>query len=302
LAFVVGCGGKGDEDADLNSSDPQKKMAALQRQVDRLKKTDRMKDEYIRTVTRSINEIETRLDSVTRGQVSVTRVMSANPEMRMNRSQSQNMLDDISSLQTSMSRNKSQIRALRQQVSSSRFKIAELEQLVTTLTTRVADKDSQIATLVGRVSELEGTVTRQQATISQQSLTLEEQTRRSAEQQQTIEQQTRELTTGYYTYGTLDALKRKGLLVERGGFMGIGKETTIAPGYNTDLSKYSEFEIQSEARISIPHARGQSILKMLPERSSTSYQLERGASGTAIRIVNTQTFWRDKFLVVELGD
>jgi len=301
FAFVVGCGGGGDEEADLDSSDPAKRIAALQRQVERLKRNDRMKDEYIRTVTRNINEIESRLDSVTRGQVSVTRVMSSNPELRMSSSQTRNMLDDINTLQTAMNRNKAQIQSLRQQVSSSRFKIAELEQLVTTLTNRVAEKDSQIAVLVSRVSELEGTVSRQQATITQQTRTLEEQSRLSAEQQQTIERQQRQLGTGYYTYGTLDGLKRNGLVTERGGFLGIGKETVIAPGYNDDPSKFTEFDIQNENRLVIPHTRSQSIQKILPDRASTSYQLERAATGTTIRIINPGTFWRDKFLVIVLG-
>lgn len=302
FAFVVGCGGQGDEEADLESSDPAKRVAALQRQVERLKRNDRMKDDYIRTVTRNINEIESRLDSVTRGQATVARVMSTNPELRMSTSQTQNMLDDITTLQTAMTRNKSQIRDLRQQVSSSRFKIAELEQLVTTLTSRVAEKDSQIATLVSRVSELEGTVSRQQATISQQTQTLEEQSRLSAEQQQTIEQQRRQLGTGYYTYGTTDGLKRNGLITERGGFLGIGKEIVVAAGYNDDPGKYTECEIQTEDRIVIPHTRSQSIKKMLPERVAASYQLERSATGTTIRVINAGTFWRDKFLVILLGD
>jgi len=298
-AVLTGCGRHGGE---AEVTEEQKKIAQLQRDLDRMARSAEMKDQYIRSATRTVNEIEGRLDSVTRTQTTVTRLINTNPETGGNQSQRQRMLDDVTAMQEAMTRSRGQVRNLREAVRSSRYRISELERLVTTLGERVAQKDSQITVLTLRVEGLEQTVARQQQQIQEQTRQIEEQERVSREQTAQLARQEQELHTGYYEYGAGDALAHKGLIEWRGGVLRMGRSVVLKPGYNDDKDRFTPIDLRITGEILIHHRSGERVSALLPERSAASYRLERESEGTTIKIVEPDVFWRDKFLVVLLSD
>ncbi|RMG30317.1 MAG: hypothetical protein D6732_16355 [Methanobacteriota archaeon] len=110
-----------------------------------------------------------------------------------------------------------------------------------------------------------------------------------------IEEQTQQLNTGFYIIGTEKELKEKGIIVEKGGFLGIRKIKTLAPNFSPE--DFVPTDISSTDAIPIFNTSGK--VELISPHTPGSYNLiKTDENQTLLEIVNPEEFWKIKYLVI----
>ncbi len=104
-----------------------------------------------------------------------------------------------------------------------------------------------------------------------------------------------DLSTGYYVCQNKRALKRQGLLVEKGGVLGIG-QTTVLNAEAANENNFTSIDIHKVRDIAI-HGEKPELVTNHPEGS---YEFQRKNNMvTYLHIENPEKFWRSsKYMVV----
>ncbi|MDR1725601.1 MAG: hypothetical protein LBR28_04340 [Bacteroidales bacterium] len=165
---------------------------------------------------------------------------------------------------------------LKQMITNLQMRIFEKQQEIDRLKTELQDKDRQIATMQAsyqsNISELNATNKKKDAKIS----TMED-----------------EQNVAYFIIGTRYELQRKGVIDQKGGFIGMGKWPVIAS--NSDLAIMKKIDIRNTRQIPLA---GQKATIITPH-NTTSYTLEgRTDAPTSINIKDPSLFWRTSHCLV----
>jgi hypothetical protein len=151
-------------------------------------------------------------------------------------------------------------------------KITGLEKMIARLKKRVAEKEVLVARLSGQVDSLETRVT---------GLVAE------------VEVKQRELGTIYYTIGSKKELTSSGVVVAKGGVLGLGK--TLKPSGQTDECAFTALDTDQETVIRIPAEKDQ----VLSAQPVTSYVLlPAGEHQVKLRILDPKEFRKIRHLVI----
>ena len=104
--------------------------------------------------------------------------------------------------------------------------------------------------------------------------------------------------TAYYIADTREALTKQGIIVNVGGFLGIGK--TPVPNRNLDLTAFTPIDMRQVSEITLPHSdkryrvitpQNLAALDLAPE--------DKGRPMGAVKIRDPQQFWaRSKYLIL----
>jgi hypothetical protein len=92
-------------------------------------------------------------------------------------------------------------------------------------TTEIGYQAETIHRLTGEIASLTSTVAGLQTDVQRGQEMI-------AEQQGVIETTTKELGTVYYVVATKDQLKERGIITEKGGFIGLGKTPQLTASFN----------------------------------------------------------------------
>jgi len=193
-------------------------------------------------------------------------------EQRLSENHGDEALARIAVLRAGVERTKSKIEELDRMLKKNGVQIAGLEKMIKGLRRNVAEKEKQIAHLNGQVDSLETQVT---------GLTADNQEKQ------------RELGTIYYTMGTTKALKASGVVVAKGGVLGINK--TLEPSKQVNEALFTALNTDEETVISIPAAKAQ----VVSAQPITSYVLTPAVDGhMELRITDPKEFRKIKHLVI----
>jgi len=113
-----------------------------------------------------------------------------------------------------------------------------------------------------------------------------------AEQQASLEQQRRELGTVRFRIGSRRELLKSGVVVARGGVLGLGK--TLDPVGQADESSYQLLDTDRESVLPIGAERA----RVLTSQPVDSYRLERVDGMLELRILDARAFRRVRTLVI----
>ena len=192
-----------------------------------------MKDSSIVGYLSDFNEIMTRLDSIKSIEKLVT-VKSAE-RREMSYSQKQKILEDIELLNDLLQKNKDQVNALQKKLNNSNYKVGklnatikELELMVSNLQKQIEEKDTEIARLNMDVQNL----TKDIHQLNERIAVMEDE---SQQKSNTIDMQTLEMNKAFYIIGSSKELKENGVIDRSGGFLGLGRTSTIREDFNKDL-------------------------------------------------------------------
>ena len=199
---------------------------------------------------------------------------------------------------------KIQIEAIADVLAKDKNRIAALQSQIAK--TKSNDKDMQ--DLLARLSELNIKLAQKSIEITQLSADLESknvQLDNLADKLKQINQETQtndvdiakledERYTGYFIVGTKAELKSYGLIDTKGGFIGIGKTTTLAT--NGDVSMMKKIDVRRITEIPLTGQR----IEILTSHPKTSYALQGSPTNPAsIVITSTDEFWQaSKCLVI----
>lgn len=209
-------------------------------------------------------------------------------EQNLTEPQTRQALDAIAVINKTIGRTKERIRDLEGRLQKSGVRTAGLQKLIASLKQSVVEKEGMVSQLTGRVDSLqiqvvslEGAVQQNQETIRAKDMALEE--RRS------------ELATIYLLMGTKKELSTSGVIVSRGGFLGMGKTMQLTGRF--DEGQFSRLDTDQERLVRTPGPKA----RVLSAQPAASYELKLEGDQMELHILDPKEFRKVKHLVIMTG-
>lgn len=185
----------------------------------------------------------------------------------------------IALIKAGLERTKERIQELDSRLKRSGVRIAGMERMIGNLKQNLAEREAQVAQLDSQVDSLQTTVA---------GLSSDVETK-----QRQVEDKQRELATIYYTIGTKKELMKSGVVVSKGGVLGLGK--TLEPSGQFDEATFTALDTDQETVIRIPAHEAQ----ILSPQPLTSYSLQPTAENAVeLHILDPKEFRKIKHLVI----
>lgn len=268
------------------TKDLEDKVATLEQEKAKLEEEKLTKEQYVEEVMNAINEIQGSLDTIRAREGVISKASSAieRPGTPQAQALKQNILNDISDIDTYLLENKKKLLSLQAKMKKYRFKIESLERMVENLQNTISQKEMEIAYLKEEISALNVKVASLETTIRQKDVM--------------IRNKDIQLNRAYYVVGTWDQLKEKGIIEDQGGFLWFGKTTVATKDF--DLTKFNPISVDSTNAITIDSPTDD--LQILTTHASSTFELVgNGGKQTVLKIKDQSAFWeKSKCLVVML--
>ena len=237
----------------------------------------------------AIAEIQDSLVAITAGDSAVAVLPGGlQTEQSLTEPQTRQALDAIALINKSIGRTKDKIRDLEARLHKNGVRTAGLQRMIASLKISVSEKEALLAQLTGRVDSLqvqvvslEGAVQQGNETIKAKDMALEE--RRS------------ELATIYLLMGTKKELSTSGVIISKGGFLGMGKTIQLTGQY--DESQFSRLDTDQERLVRTPSPKA----RVLSAQPASSYELKLEGEQMELHILDAKEFRKVKHLVILTG-
>jgi len=243
-------------------------------------------DRYGRTIE-AIAEIQDSLNAIAVGPegTPVFGGGKAEAERNMGGPNSQEALDRIAVLRTSIAQNKDRIRTLEASIKKSGVKINGLQGLIANLKKSVGEKEEQVALLAAQVDSLHTQVNGLNETVAAREDTL-----RTRDIQ--VEEKRRESATVFYAVGSKKDLEKAGVIKSSGGVLGLGK--TVLPTGVQNQSAFVPLDTDQQNVIvtTAPKAR------VISAQPASSYQLLLVDGHMELHILSPAEFRKVKTVVI----
>lgn len=273
--FAASCGNK--QEVDKLKAENQK-----------LSQLVSVKDTTLNNIFMSLSEVEENLEAVKQRQDIIS---VSTKQGELSRDVKDRIKDDIAQINELLEKNKKTIANLQgtaKRLKSANIKIDGLEKMLNQLNKQTNEKDAEIASLKEQLSKLNVQLAEMSTrvdTLSKSKRVLEE----------NVTAKTNELNSAYFVIGSQKELEQKGIINRKGGFIGIGRTSTVSA--NVDLSQFTKIDIRSFEGVAIGHKN----VKILSVHPSDSYTLKMDSKNvcTGIEITNSKRFWQSsKYLVI----
>jgi len=192
-------------------------------------------------------------------------------ELKLSGTHGDQALEHIAVLKAGIERTKDRIQQLDANLKKNGVKISGLEKMVARLRTRVKEKEQMVAQLTVQVDSLNTQVTGLVAD---------------------VEDKQRELGTIYYTIGSKKELTQSGVIVAKGGVLGVGK--TLKPSGQVNEYSFSPLNTDQETVIRIPSHK----VQVLTAQPVASYELQAMGDVVELHILDPKEFRKIKHLVI----
>lgn len=194
-------------------------------------------------------------------------------------------LQAIAQINASIQRTKEKIKTLESNLSKSGTKIAGLQRMINVLKHTMADKQVEVAELTERVDALQTTVAGLETSVQQAQDTI-------LAKQQVIADTQRELGTIFYVIGTKKELTDSGIIIAKGGVLGMGKTLKLSGRY--DESRFTTLDTDAETTVRAPSAK----VQVLSPQPTSSYELRVEGNQVELHILDPREFRKIKHLVI----
>ncbi len=243
------------------------------------------KDNEIESLFQDLNSIEQSLSEVSSKYGTVNKLKNTSGEIsKDSRAKITAQIQDINELLNS---NRQKLNNINGKLKADGNKRKELAAFVETLQAKVTEQEAQIQALT---TELQN----KKIVIENLNKNINDLSQQNQAKDQQILQVENEKNTAYYIVGTKKALQADDIVSSKGGFLGIGKKTSVSS--DSDLSKYTKVDIRKINEIPLEGKR----MKIMTTHPSSSYSIEGDVKApTSIKIKDRNAFWgKSKFLVV----
>ncbi len=237
----------------------------------------------------SIAEIQDSLNAIVLGDAAVSlRSKQLGAEQRMTGPQREEALERVALVKASLERTKDKIRNLESGLKKSGVKIAGLQKMIANLKQTTTEKEEVIAQLTTQVNSL-------QTQVSGLEVAVQKNQEQIATQEQTIEEKRRELGTIYYVVGTKKELANSGIIVAKGGVLGLGK--TVAPSGRFNETLFAALDTDLETVVRTPSTKPAKAV-VLSAQPPESYTLQVVDGHVELHITDPKEFRKVKHLVI----
>lgn len=193
----------------------------------------------------------------------------------------QEALESIALLSASIQRTKEKIGELEGNLRKSGVKIVGLQKMVKNLKKSVEEKQEQVAVLTEQVNSLQTRVTGLETTVQQDQVAIEE--------------KRRELATVYVAVGTKKELESNGLIVAKGGVLGLGKTVQLTGQYSQGT--FTALDTDQETVVRAQATKVEKVRVLSPQPRS-SYELVSNGDQVELRILDPKEFRKVRHLVI----
>jgi uncharacterized coiled-coil protein SlyX len=263
-------------------------MAQLEQQRNSFTKQVTSRDSTINVWLLTFDQIEKDMSVIKQKENRITMQSSGAEVTSDKRGQ---VLEDIKYINSLLDENKKKIASLNAQLKNSGGMIAGLQTRITTLETTMKQYETDIAglkdTLVKKDFEI--------GSLNTQMTALELTVTQKADQ---INDQTVKMNEAYYTSGTYKELKAKGIVSKEGGFLGLGRQESLAGDLKDTL--FAKVDLRELKTIPINSKNARLITK----HPADSYTLVHKSKDliSYLEITNPEEFWKvSKYAVVEIS-
>ena len=271
LSLFFGCKNKEAEmqqQAQLKSVRAQDSLLALKSQG---------QDSTITAYIKSFNEIQDNLDSIKIKAKIMT--LGGGAEGRDKKAM---IIADMHFIADLMMRNKAELEKMKSKLAGSGMKNVELEKMIAHLTEELTEKDADIASLSSKLAEAN-------ANLKSEMKKFDDSMKVINAQHQVIAEQ----NTVYYAMGTTKELKNKGVIVKKGGVLGIGGTQTLKS--NTNTSYFTSADMYSIHTLPL----FSKLDKIITSHPTSSYTIRGDKKVDSLIITNQKLFWSEsKYLVI----
>ena len=230
----------------------------------------------------AIAEIQDSLSAITIRDGNVRLVQGAlQAEQKLTAPSRAEAMESIALLSASIQRTKAKIGELETNLRKSGVRIRGLQKMVTNLKKSVAEKQEQMAVLTEQVNSLQTRVTGLETTVQQDLVTIEE--------------KRRELATIFVAVGTKKELENNGLIVAKGGVLGLGKTVQLTGRY--EQGPFVALDTDQETVVRAPAAKVDKV-RVLSPQPTTSYELRTAGDVVELHILDPKEFRKVKHLVI----
>ena len=243
------------------------------------------KDNEIESLFQDLNSIEQSLSEVSSKYGTVNKLKNTSGEIsKDSRAKITAQIQDINELLNS---NRQKLNNINGKLKADGNKRKELAAFVETLQAKVTEQEAQIQALT---TELQN----KKIVIENLNKNINDLSQQNQAKDQQILQVENEKNTAYYIVGAKKVLQTEGIVNSKGGFLGMGKKTSVSS--DSDLSKYTKVDIRKINEIPLEGKR----MKIMTTHPSSSYSIEGDVKApTSIKINDRNAFWgKSKFLVV----
>jgi hypothetical protein len=167
--------------------------------------------------------------------------------------------------------------------------LAQYDSTITAFKSIIENQKAEIASLTTQVAVLQGENTGLKA--DKATLTTEKTVLTGEKAALTVER-----NTVYYVVGTKDELRKKGIIVKKGGILGIA--ATDIPATTLNPADFTSIDKTKVSEITLPNADKAYRVLSRQDLAATE-QPAKGGYKTAIKITNAEQFWAaSKFLII----
>jgi hypothetical protein len=236
-------------------------------------------DSSITGYIKSSNDIQDNLDSIKiRAKIMD---MGGNGEGRDKKSM---IIADMRFIGDLMMKNKQELEAMKRKLGSSGMKNTELEKMLAHLTEELTEKDADIAALQSKLAEANVNLKSEIDKFNDSMNVINT-------QHQVIAQQ----NTIYYAIGTKKELENKGVIMKKGGVLGVGGTETLKS--NTNTSYFTSSDMYSIHTLPLYSK----VDKIITNHPTSSYTIRGDKKVDSLIITNQKLFWSEsKLLVIEV--
>lgn len=274
--LFTSCNTETPEDRDILTAEESGELAKLRNEVRIMEMEMAEKDSMLNESISTFYEIQ---ENVAKISLKEQEIRLKSGDMAISADDKQWIIQEIQNINFLREENIRKVNSLNKQLSERDLKIADLQNMVNRLAAQVQSQEDLIASLQEELAVLDREYSKLfDAYMEQAELALETM---------------KELNKVFYVYGSLTELKENNVVVQEGGFIGMGKKTAIKDGFNEDY--FTSIDKHKVKKITVVGKK----IRMISDHPSSSYSIEDKGGTKIISIKNANEFWKiSKYLVV----
>jgi len=213
-------------------------------------------------------------------------------DSEFSKSRKEQVLEDISYINTLLENNKQKIASLSAQLKNSGGKIEGFQARIAALETTVKEYETNIA-------ELKETLVHKDFEIGQLNTKMADLEVTITQKDDELLDKTNIMNQAFLTSGTFKELKEKGIVSKEGGFLGLGRKETLARDIDDNL--FAKVDVRETMTIPVSSREA----KLITSHPSGSYAMVYEGEGenkiSHIEIKDPDNFWKiSRYAVVEI--
>jgi len=279
LPFFLACGSNTKKTTSLEDS-----LATAYNELHKKDTIINNKEAALIEFIKSFNEIQNNLNQI-KAKEKTLRTNTNTKDLELNKFAKDQIINDIQAIYNRMNQNKQHLASINKKLADSYLTIDYLETAMDNLNVQIRNNENEISDLKKHLEKLNIDFSNLQETHKE----LEE---AYTKEKEASDKKTQLLNTAYYTVGTFDNLKKKGVLTKEGAFVN-GKTL------NFNSSNFTKIDISTLTEIPLKNVDD---VKLITPHSTDSYKIiQSGTNDKLLVIIDPQKFWKSShYLVIEI--